>query len=77
MEELRQSNYILQQCLDYLPPGPIVNDDAPDLVMPKHLKPGWKPKISGFGSSLLEFDHKDTGYPHGDVYVSVRRLRVS
>ena len=33
MEEMGQSVRILQQCIDQLPPGPIVSEDAPDLLM--------------------------------------------
>jgi NADH dehydrogenase I D subunit len=34
MEELRQSNRIIQQCIEKLPPGPVLAPDAPKYVLP-------------------------------------------
>ncbi len=41
MEEMRQSNHIIRQCLDKLPETegePVLAEGAPDLLMPKRLK---------------------------------------
>jgi NADH dehydrogenase I D subunit len=34
MEELRQSNRIIRQCIEKLPPGPIMTPDAPKFTLP-------------------------------------------
>jgi NADH dehydrogenase I D subunit len=34
MDELRQSNLIIRQCLDKLPPGPVMSPDAPKFTLP-------------------------------------------
>jgi len=34
MEELRQSNHIIRQCIEKLPPGPILAPDAPKFILP-------------------------------------------
>jgi len=70
MEELRQSARIIAQCLEQLPPGPVLAEDAPDLVMP--LVP---PRQVRGGSTLttgyIELVENDRCYPEGDVYVSI------
>lgn len=67
MEEMRQSNYLLRQCIEMMPAGPIVGDDAPDLVMP--AKPGRKVEVDSSASSGLIklIDDRDT-YMEGDIY---------
>lgn len=70
MEELRQSIRILQQCIDQLPPGPIIGEDAPDLVMPVRGKRETRAESSGFGSGLISFIQESGKYPVGDIYVS-------
>ena len=65
MEEMRQSVRILQQCIDQLPAGPIVGENAPDLMMkfPDPPKPpvaeGEEPKPA---PKFVP--------PSGDIYVS-------
>ena len=69
MEELRQSVRILRQCLDQLPPGPIVCNDAPDLVMPTGTP--LKNEVSAAaGSALIKLVEDREAYMEGDVYVS-------
>lgn len=69
MEELRQSNYILRQCIDMMPAGSIVGDDAPDLVMP--MKPGKKLALDALaGRSLISLIEDRDVYMEGDVYVA-------
>ncbi len=69
MEELRQSNSILKQCIEKLPPGPIVGSDAPDLLMP--LKAGRKLEVDTPARNALIklIDNRDV-YMEGDVYVA-------
>ena len=69
MEEMRQSNYILRQCIEKMPPGPIVGDDAPDLVMPSD--PGRKVQAdtSARQGLIKLIEDRDT-YMEGDIYVA-------
>lgn len=69
MEEMHQSNHILRQIIDQLPPGPIVGQDAPDLIMP--MKPGRKVEVSTAArSSLIKLVQERSVYQEGDIYVS-------
>ncbi|PLX50093.1 MAG: NADH-quinone oxidoreductase subunit D [Desulfobulbaceae bacterium] len=69
MEEFRQSVAIIKQCLEQLPPGPIVNDDAPDLIMP--ITPQRKVAADSIGSSgIIQLMEDRNIYMEGDVYVS-------
>lgn len=69
MEELRQSNYILRQCIDMMPPGPIVGDDAPDLVMP--IKPGKQLEVDVHaGNALFNLIEDRNVFMEGDIYVA-------
>ena len=70
MEELHQSVRIIQQCLDQLPPGPIVSEDAPDLVMPLKPVATITPRRSRYGTAMIGVDRNKTLYPDGDVYVA-------
>ncbi len=70
IEEMLQSNYILQQCIDQLPPGPIINDDAPDLVMPMQGERQYAAETTSYGTGLIKFIDDKGRYPVGDVYVS-------
>lgn len=70
MEEMRQSNIILQQCIDQLPPGPIVGDDAPDLVMPREGMRKVEGERTVYGTGIIKLLKNRGGYPVGDVYVS-------
>ena len=70
LEELRQSNYILQQCIDQMPPGPIIGDDAPDLVMPVQ---GHRKKVfetTKAGNAVVKLLEERGDWPSGDIYVS-------
>ncbi len=69
MEELRQSNYILKQCIEKLPPGPILGSDAPDLVMP--AQPGRKVEVdTPARNGLIKLIENRDVYMEGDVYVA-------
>jgi len=69
MEELRQSNYILRQCIDMMPPGPIVGNDAPDLVMP--IKPGKQLEVDVHaGNALFNLIEDRNVFMEGDIYVA-------
>ena len=69
MEELRQSNNILRQCIEKMPPGPIVSDDAPDLIMP--VTPGRKVAFdTPARQGLIRLIEDRDLYMEGDVYVA-------
>ena len=70
MEELRQSVRILQQCIDQLPPGPIVSPEAPDLIMPRHGIRKMEADATVYGTGIVKLFKERGGYPVGDVYVS-------
>lgn len=70
MEEFRQSNLIVGQCLDQLPAGPIVSDDAPDLVMPL-TRPQRAEGVSNLNEGFIKLVEDRNVYMEGDVYVSV------
>ena len=70
MEEMRQSARIIQQCIDQLPPGPIVGDDAPDLVMPLHGNRKTEAGSTTYGNGLIKFLEENGEFPIGDTYVS-------
>ena len=63
MEEMHQSVRILQQCIDQLPPGPILSEDAPDLLM----KPASRAAKAGEDG---EAEKAKTPFPEGDFYSS-------
>lgn len=69
MEELRQANRILRQCIDMMPPGPIVGNDAPDLVMP--MKAGRKLEVDALaGNALFNLVEDRDVFMEGDIYVA-------
>ncbi len=70
MEELRQSVRILQQCIDMLPPGHILDPDAPDLVMPLQNKKRVEADSTSYGTGVIKFMEDQGIYPAGDIYVS-------
>ena len=70
MEEMHQSIRIIRQCIDQLPPGPIINDDAPDLVMPSTGPRHLKADATRFGTGLIRLLDDRQMYAEGDVYVS-------
>ncbi|MEK6697519.1 MAG: NADH dehydrogenase (quinone) subunit D [Nitrospirota bacterium] len=70
MEELRQSNRIIRQCLDKLPEGPILADTAPDLDMPVEGGKKQVPEMSYLHASISlvkEFD----AFPAGEYYSAI------
>ena len=70
MEELQQSINILQQCIDQLPPGPVVSPEAPDLIMPKQGMRKIEADATVYGTGVIKLLKERGGYPVGDVYVS-------
>ena len=67
MEELRQSVRILNQCLDMLPPGPIVAENAPELSMAKAPP---QPKVEKREGEEAAPPPEKVTYPVGAVYVA-------
>jgi NADH-quinone oxidoreductase subunit D len=70
MEEFTQSNRILQQCIDQLPPGPIIGEDAPDLVMSLQGKRKLEAGSTKYGTGVIKLLEESGEYPAGDIYVS-------
>ncbi len=69
MEELRQSTYILKQCIEKLPTGSILGSDAPDLAM--LAKPGERIEVdvSAYNSLITLIENRDVQMER-DVYVA-------
>jgi NADH-quinone oxidoreductase subunit D len=70
MEEMHQSVRIIQQCIDQLPPGPIIGEDAPDLVMPLKAPTRVEATAAAYGSGLIKVIRDKNIYISGDVYVA-------
>jgi len=70
MEELHQSVRIIQQCIDQLPPGPILGADAPDLLMPNKAPARIEADTSRFGTGLIRLIKEREIYLAGDIYVA-------
>ena len=70
MEEMHQSVRVIQQCIDQLPPGPIVGENAQEILMPLKAKPLVKAETSRWGSRIITMIKDRTLYPAGDVYVA-------
>jgi NADH-quinone oxidoreductase subunit D len=70
MEEMLQSIRIIQQCIDQLPPGPIIGKDAPDLVMPHKASARVEAKAAAYGAGLIKLIRDQKLYISGDVYVA-------
>jgi NADH-quinone oxidoreductase subunit D len=70
MEEMHQSVRIIQQCIDQLPPGPIIGKDAPDLVMPHKASPRIEVSAAAYGAGLVKLIRDQNLYVSGDVYVA-------
>lgn len=70
VEEMRQSTRIVNQCLEQLPAGAILADEAPDLIMPfkRRKHPEGDTTLSTGFIRLVEDREM---YMEGDVYVSV------
>lgn len=69
MEEMRQSNYILRQCIEKMPPGAIVGEDAPDLVMPTMPRKKVTADTSARQGLIKLIEDRDV-YMEGDIYVA-------
>lgn len=71
MEEMHQSVRIIQQCIDQLPPGPIVSADAPDLHMSQKIIPNRNARASSYGTGLISLSKREKStFPIGDIYVA-------
>lgn len=70
MEEMHQSARIIQQCIDQLPPGPIIGPDAPDLVMPNKVPARIEASTNAYGTGLIKLIRDRNVYGSGDVYVA-------
>jgi len=70
MEELRQSNRIIRQCLDKLPPGPVLADEAPDLDMPFEAAKKQVPDMSLLHASISLVKEYDA-VPEGELYSAI------
>ena len=70
MEEMHQSIRIIQQCIDQLPPGPIIGQDAPELVMPNKAKARVEAGSSVYGTGLIRLVRDRNVYMSGDIYVA-------
>ncbi|ADW18012.1 NADH dehydrogenase subunit D [Desulfobulbus propionicus DSM 2032] len=70
MEEMHQSVRIIQQCIDQLPPGPIIGPDAPDLVMPNKVPARIEAGTNEYGTGLIKLIRDRNLYISGDVYVA-------
>ncbi|MBF0553749.1 MAG: NADH-quinone oxidoreductase subunit D [Nitrospirae bacterium] len=68
MEELRQSNAIVRQCIEALPTGPIMTTDSPKYTLPPKDK-----VLNNMESLIHHFTLITKGpmtAPHGEVYVA-------
>ncbi len=70
MEEMHQSIRIIQQCIDQLPPGPIIGEDAPDLVMPNRAQSRIEADSNSYGTGLIRLIKERELYLSGDIYVA-------
>ncbi len=69
MEEMHQSNSIIRQCIEAMPPGPIRAEDAPDLVMPYGVQKEVAADAT-FSSGVIKLVKDRHRYMDGDVYVA-------
>ena len=70
MEEMHQSVRIIQQCLDQLPPGPIIGPDAPDLVMPNKAPARLEADTNRYGTGLIRLIRERNCFLEGEIYVA-------
>ncbi|MCL2458832.1 MAG: NADH-quinone oxidoreductase subunit D, partial [Desulfobulbus sp.] len=66
MEEMHQSARIIQQCIDQLPPGPIIGPDAPDLVIPNKAPARIEARTNAYGVGLVKLIRDRNLYLVGD-----------
>lgn len=71
MEELRQSNRIIRQCIERIPEGPVLADNAPDLDMPAEGHKKLQPEMS-LGHAFISLSEKyEAVLPEGEIYSAV------
>jgi len=68
MEEFHQSNHLIRQCIEKLPSGPILSEDAPDLVMDP--RPKCVTADASLSAGLIKIIEERKHFMEGDVYVS-------
>ncbi len=69
MEELRQSNKIIVQCLEHLPDGPILAPDMPKFVLPP--KDGVLTNMESMIHHFILITKGPIGAPAGEIYSAV------
>ncbi|MDA8339654.1 MAG: hypothetical protein M0Z70_10195 [Nitrospiraceae bacterium] len=70
MEELKQSNRIIKQCIEKMPDGQVLADSAPELDMPAEGHRKLTADMSlGHAFILLSEDH-ETILPEGEIYAA-------
>ncbi len=70
MEEMHQSVRIIAQCINQLPPGPIIGADAPDLIMPTTASARVEAESNLYGTGLIRLIMDRELYLSGDIYVA-------
>jgi NADH-quinone oxidoreductase subunit D len=70
MEEMHQSARIIRQCIDQLPPGPIIGPDAPDLIMANRAPARVEAGSNRYGGGLIQLIRDQDLYLSGDMYVA-------
>ncbi len=69
MQEMRQSNRIIKQCIEKMPKGPVLADNAPDLVMPPEGK-GMVIGEMSLDHAFIRITEKPVTSPEGEIYVA-------
>lgn len=70
MEELRQSNFIIKQCIEAIPEGPVLADNAPELDMPVTGNKRIFAEMSLSHAFVIVSD-EDQISPQGEIYSAV------
>jgi|SRR5208283_2763856 len=71
MEELKQSNRIIRQCIDNIPDGPVLSEDAPELDMSAKGREGLTPYMS-LGHAFIGFGREHEAIvPEGEIYSAI------
>jgi len=71
MEELRQSNYIIRQCIEKMPEGPVLADNALDLDMPAEGPRKLEADMSLEHAFILISEDREMVVPEGEIYSAV------
>ena len=71
MEELRQSNRIIRQCIKKMPDGPILADNSPELDMPAEGHRKLIPEMSLSHACISLSDECESIAPAGEFYSAV------